>query len=75
MLCKPEVKVLKDDKMYHKKNWKISTSPVSIYLKEHGVCLGSNYVLDGRETVTGKPVRMTISQSSCEHSGKRDIAR
>lgn len=30
MLCKPAVKVLKGDKRYHKKNWKISTSPVSI---------------------------------------------
>lgn len=30
-------------------------------------------VLDGRETVTGKAGRITVSQSSCEHSGKREM--
>lgn len=55
MRCDSAVKVLKDDKRYHGKNWKISTNP-AIGLC---VCFGSNCVLNGRETMTCKPDRVT----------------
>lgn len=77
VLCKSMVKVFKQWKSTIKGTCRflpiLPLTYVFIKIQKQQICLGSSYVLDGRETIKGKADIGPTPQSSCKHAGKREM--